>query len=65
MMEIVSKDQFRAYFDAFAKEHRIILNPNLNYVADAVVSTKDGALIFFEFKYGPNRFEYKVMDEEE
>ena len=41
----------------------MILRPDLNYYIQAIVSRKEGSLLFFEFKEGKGDFGYKQIDE--
>jgi len=61
--QLVTQEDFRSYFENFTSKHRIILRPDINYFADAIVSTKDGSLIFIEFKEGKGFFKYEKTDE--
>jgi hypothetical protein len=61
--QVATQEDFKSYFDNFTSKHRIILRPDINYFADAIVSTKDGSLIFIEFKKGKGFFKYEQTDE--
>ena len=61
--KVVTQEDFKSYFKDFISKHRIILRPGVNYFADAIVSTKDGSLIFIEFKEGKGSFKYEKTDE--
>lgn len=61
--QVVTQKDFKSYFEDFISKHRIILRPGVNYFADAIVSTKDGSLIFIEFKEGKGSFKYEKTDE--
>ena len=63
MSELASKEDFMKYCEEFISKHRMILRPDLNYDLTAIVSKKEGSLVFFEFKAGPRRFRYKQIDE--
>jgi hypothetical protein len=60
--QVVTQEDFKSYFEDFVSKHRVILKPGVNYFADAVVSTKDGSLIFIEFKEGKGAFKYEKTD---
>jgi hypothetical protein len=61
--QIATQEDLKCYFENFTSKHRIILRPDINYFADAIVSTKDGSLIFIEFKEGKGVFKYELTDE--
>lgn len=63
MSELASEEDFKRYCEEFISKHRMILRPDLNYDILAIVSRKEGSLIFFEFKAGPRRLRYKQIDE--
>jgi hypothetical protein len=60
--QVATEEDFKKYFKNFASKHRIILRPDINYNVDAIVSTKDGSLIFIEFKSGKKFFKYEKTD---
>jgi len=60
---VVTQKEFKNYLDDFISRHRVILRPEFNYFADAIVSTKDGSLLFIEFKEGKGSFKYEKTDE--
>lgn len=62
MSELALEEDFTKYCEEFISKHRTILRPDLNYNIQAIVSRKEGSLIFFEFKTGPRRFRYKQID---
>jgi hypothetical protein len=59
---IATRNDFKEYCETFISKHRMILRSDLNYYVDAVVSTKEGSLIFFEFKDGKGDFKYQQID---
>jgi hypothetical protein len=61
--QVATQEDFKSYFEDFVSKHRIILRPGVNYFADAIVSTKDGSLIFIEFKEGKGSFKYEKTNE--
>lgn len=63
MSKLASPEDFRKYCEEFISRHKMILRPDLDYDILAIVSKKEGSLIFFEFKDGPRRFRYKQTNE--
>jgi len=63
MSELASEEDFKEYCEKFISKHRMILRPDLNYDMVAIVSEKEGSLIFFDFKEGPRRLRYEQIEE--
>jgi len=60
-MTIVTKKDFRMYSILFFSIYRQILRPDISYQANAIVSERHGALIFFKFRKGSRRFSFRKI----
>ena len=64
MAKLASETDFKQYLAKFESIFKKILRPDVNFDVVAIVSNKDGALIFFEFKrQEEGRFQYKLINE--
>jgi hypothetical protein len=61
--KLASEEVIRRYCDEFISKHKAILRPDLNYDILAIVSKKEGSLLFIEFKEGKRQLKYELTDE--
>lgn len=59
MPNSVSRNDFRTYCLTFMSIYRKVLKEGTGYDALAIVSTRQGSLVFFTFRKGQERFRYK------
>ena len=63
MTELATKKDFNEYLQNFGFIFKKILRPNMDCDARAIVSKKEGALIFFTFKkQNKSSLSYKIID---
>ena len=64
MGELALESDFKQYLVGFKSVFERVLRPGVNFDVVAIVSHKEGALIFIEFKRQKRmRFQYKLIDE--
>jgi hypothetical protein len=59
MPSLASRKDLHQYCITFMSIYRKVLKKNVGYRAKAVVSTKQGSLVFFTFRVGPSFFSFK------
>jgi|YelNatPaOPRAMG01_1025707.scaffolds.fasta_scaffold326970_1 hypothetical protein len=59
MQRVASKKDFLQYCSTFMSIYKKVLKEGVGYDALAIVSTRQGSLIFFTFKRGTERLRFK------